>query len=162
MLLEVWCQKVGWSEARRSVAKTARRNCQLQTQSFLNGTAQIRGYREVEIRRERRVSPFGKKNENIDYVEAENAPEERRVAPNRRATLSVHVVASPASHGALEGGGPSVRSFQLSNSLWRCSTPACVASQTTQPLAAETTQPNAPTGCGCRSRGRPGSGCCRP
>jgi hypothetical protein len=49
MLLEVWCQKVGWSEARRSVAKTARRNCQLQTQSFLNGTAQIRGYREVEI-----------------------------------------------------------------------------------------------------------------
>ena len=67
--------------------------------------------RTVLSRRERRVSPFGKKNENIDYVEAENAPEERRVAPNRRATLSVHVVASPALHGALEGGGPSVRSF---------------------------------------------------
>ena len=44
-------------------------------------------------------------------MEAENAPEERRVAPNPWATLSVHVVASPASHGALEGGGISVRSF---------------------------------------------------
>jgi hypothetical protein len=73
----------------------------------------------VLSRRERRVSPFGKKNENIDYVEAENAPEERRVAPNRRATLSVHVVASPALHGALEGGGPSVRSsLHASKVLW--------------------------------------------
>jgi hypothetical protein len=69
----------------------------------------------VLSRRERRVSPFGKKNENIDYVKAENAPEERRVAPNPRATLSVHVVASPALHGALEGGGPSVRSLHASN-----------------------------------------------
>ena len=65
----------------------------------------------MRSRRERRVSPFGKKNEKVDYVEAENAPEERRVAPNPRATLSVHVVASPASHGALEGGGLSVRSL---------------------------------------------------
>ena len=62
-------------------------------------------------RRERVVSPFGKKERKIDYVEAENAPEERRVAPNPWVTLSVHVVASPASHGALEGGGISVRSF---------------------------------------------------
>ena len=46
-------------------------------------------------------------------MEAENGPEERRVAPNPWATLSVHVVASPASHGALEGGGLSVRSFLL-------------------------------------------------
>jgi hypothetical protein len=71
----------------------------------------------VLSRRERRVSPFGKKNENIDYVKAENAPEERRVAPNPRATLSVHVVASPALHGALEGGGPSVRSLHASKVL---------------------------------------------
>ena len=47
-------------------------------------------------------------------MEAENAPGERRVAPNPWATLSVHVVASPASHGALEGGGLSVRSFAKS------------------------------------------------
>jgi hypothetical protein len=50
-------------------------------------------------------------------VKAENAPEERRVAPNPRATLSVHVVASPALHGALEGGGPSVRSLHASKVL---------------------------------------------
>ena len=52
-------------------------------------------------------------------MEAENAPEERRVAPNPWATLSVHVVASPASHGALEGGGISVRSFVVVNFLPR-------------------------------------------
>ena len=51
----------------------------------------------------------------IDYVEAENAPEERRVAPNPWATLSVHVVASPASHGALEWGGLSVRNVSPHN-----------------------------------------------
>jgi hypothetical protein len=44
-------------------------------------------------------------------VRAENAPEERLVTPNPWATLGSHVVASPASHGALEGGGLSVRSF---------------------------------------------------
>ena len=38
-------------------------------------------------------------------MRAEHAPEERLVAPNLWATLSVHVVASPGSHGALEGGG---------------------------------------------------------
>ena len=44
-------------------------------------------------------------------LEAENAPEARRVAPNPWATLSVHVVATPASHAALEVGGLSVHSF---------------------------------------------------
>jgi len=44
-------------------------------------------------------------------VRAEHAPEERLVAPNLWATLSVHVVASPASHAALEVGGLSVHSF---------------------------------------------------
>ena len=52
-------------------------------------------------------------------MEAENAPGERRVAPNPWATLSVHVVASPGSHGALEGGGLSVRSFVVVNFLLR-------------------------------------------
>jgi hypothetical protein len=44
-------------------------------------------------------------------VDAEHATEGRLVTPNTSASLSVHVVASPASHGALEGGGLSVRSF---------------------------------------------------
>ena len=44
-------------------------------------------------------------------MRAEHAPEERLVAPNPWATLGSHVVASPASHGALEGGGLSVGSF---------------------------------------------------
>ena len=44
-------------------------------------------------------------------MRAEHAPEERLVAPNLWATLSVHVVASPASHAALEVAGLSVHSF---------------------------------------------------
>ena len=52
--------------------------------------------------------PYGHK---IDYVRAEHAPEERLVAPNPWATLSVHVVASPGSHTALEVSGLSVHSF---------------------------------------------------
>ena len=48
-------------------------------------------------------------------MQAEHAPEERLVAPNLWATLSVHVVASPGSHGALEGGGLSVRSVGKEN-----------------------------------------------
>ena len=46
-------------------------------------------------------------------MRAEHAPEERLVAPNLWATLSVHVVASPASHAALEVAGLSVHSFLL-------------------------------------------------
>ena len=38
-------------------------------------------------------------------MRAEHAPEERLVTPISWATLSVHVVASPGSHGALEVGG---------------------------------------------------------
>ena len=38
-------------------------------------------------------------------MDAEHASEERLVAPNPWATLSVHVAASPASHAALEVGG---------------------------------------------------------
>ena len=45
-------------------------------------------------------------------MRAEHAPEERLVAPNLWATLSVHVVASPGSHGAPEVGGLSVHSFE--------------------------------------------------
>ena len=52
-------------------------------------------------------------------MRAEHAPEERLVTPISWATLSVHVVASPASHGALEGGGLSVRSFVVVNFLLR-------------------------------------------
>jgi hypothetical protein len=44
------------------------------------------------------------KEPKIDYVQAEHAPGERLVAPSLWATLSVHVVASPASHAALEVG----------------------------------------------------------
>ena len=44
-------------------------------------------------------------------MDAENATEGRLVTPNTSATLGMHVVASPASHGALEGGGLSVRSL---------------------------------------------------
>ena len=51
------------------------------------------------------------KEGKIDYVRAEHAPPERWVAPNPWATLGSHVVASPASHGALVGGGLSVGSF---------------------------------------------------
>ena len=47
----------------------------------------------------------------INDVEAEHATEGRLVTPNTSATLGTHVVASPASHGALEGGGLSVRSL---------------------------------------------------
>ena len=47
----------------------------------------------------------------LGYVNAEHAPEGRLVAPNLWATLSVHVVASPGSHGAPEVGGVSVRNF---------------------------------------------------
>ena len=38
------------------------------------------------------------KEGKIDHVQAEHAPEERLVAPIPWATLSVHVVPSPASH----------------------------------------------------------------
>ena len=44
-------------------------------------------------------------------MNAELVPEGRLVAPISWATLGTHVVASPGSHGALEGGGLSVRSF---------------------------------------------------
>ena len=44
-------------------------------------------------------------------MRAEHAPEERLVAPNPWATLSVHVVASQGSHAALEVGGLTVHSF---------------------------------------------------
>lgn len=60
------------------------------------------------------VSRNWAKERKIDYVAAEDAPEERLVAPNPWATLSVHVVASPGSHGALEGGGLTVHSFRES------------------------------------------------
>ena len=48
-------------------------------------------------------------------MQAEHAPEKRLVAPSLWATLSVHVVASPALHAALEVqvGGLSVHSFAL-------------------------------------------------
>ena len=52
-------------------------------------------------------------------MRAEHAPEERLVAPNLWPSLGVHVVASPGSHGALEGGGLSVRSFVVVNFLLR-------------------------------------------
>ena len=55
--------------------------------------------------------PYGHK---IDYVRAEHAPEgggQRLVEPNPWATLSVHVVVSPASHAALEVGALTVHSF---------------------------------------------------
>ena len=55
------------------------------------------------------------KRRKIDYVRAERAPEERLVAPNLWATLSVHVVASPGSYGASEVGGLSVHSFCWQN-----------------------------------------------
>ena len=64
------------------------------------------------------------KEPKIDYVRAEHAPEERLVAPNLWATLSVHVVASPGSHGALEGGGLSVRSFNTSYFTYLAARPA--------------------------------------
>ena len=42
----------------------------------------------------------------------------RLVAPTSWATLGVHVVASPGSHGAREGGGLSVHSFSLQNMVF--------------------------------------------
>ena len=54
------------------------------------------------------------KEPKIGDVRAENAPVGRLVAPNPSATLSVHVVASPAglaSRAALEVGRLSVHSF---------------------------------------------------
>ena len=71
-------------------------------------------------------------------MEAENAPGERRVAPNPWATLSVHVVASPASHGALEGGGLSVRSFVVVNFLLRVLGRYVTAEWSPQPRLATT------------------------
>ena len=50
-------------------------------------------------------------------MRAEHAPEKRLVAPNPWATLSVHVVATPASHTALEVGGLSVHSFMYLNCI---------------------------------------------
>ena len=52
-------------------------------------------------------------------MQAKHAPEECLVAPNLWPSLGVHVVASPASHAALEGGGLSVRSFVVVNFLLR-------------------------------------------
>ena len=52
-------------------------------------------------------------------MNAELVPEGRLVAPISWATLGTHVVASPGSHGALEGGGLSVRSFVVVNFLPR-------------------------------------------
>ena len=46
-------------------------------------------------------------------MRAEHAPEARLVAPNLWPSLGTHVVASPGSHGAREGGGLSVHSFPL-------------------------------------------------
>ena len=46
-------------------------------------------------------------------MRAEDAPEERLVAPNLWPSLGVHVVASPGSHGAPEVGGLTVHSFVL-------------------------------------------------
>jgi hypothetical protein len=46
-----------------------------------------------------------KKERKIDYVDAEHAPEERLVSPSLWPSLSVHVVASPDSHGAPEARG---------------------------------------------------------
>ena len=45
----------------------------------------------------------------INDVNAEHAPENRLVTPIPWATLGMHVVASPGSCGALEGGDVSVR-----------------------------------------------------
>ena len=51
-------------------------------------------------------------------MRAEHPPEDHLVAPNLWATLSVHVVASPGSHAALEVGGLTVHSFfYLSSSI---------------------------------------------
>ena len=44
-----------------------------------------------------------------DVRNAEHAPENRLVTPIPWATLGMHVVASPGSCGALEGGDVSVR-----------------------------------------------------
>ena len=51
----------------------------------------------------------------IDYVDAEHAPKERLVSPSLWPSLSVHVVASPASRAALEVGALTVHSFAVSN-----------------------------------------------
>ena len=56
-------------------------------------------------------------------MRAEHAPEGRLVAPISWATLSVHVVASPGSHGAPEVGGLSVHSFVRVGGL----APSCFA-----------------------------------
>ena len=45
-------------------------------------------------------------------MDAEHATEGRLVTPNTSASLSVHVVASPASHGARVGGGVTVVSLE--------------------------------------------------
>ena len=45
-------------------------------------------------------------------MDAEHAPEERLVAPNLWATLSVHVAALLGSRGAPEVGGLTVHSFE--------------------------------------------------
>ena len=59
------------------------------------------------------------KEPKISDVQAEHAPEECLVAPNLWPSLGVHVVASPASHGALEGGRLTVHSFVPLNFLPR-------------------------------------------
>ena len=54
-------------------------------------------------------------------MDAEHAPKERLVSPSLWPSLSVHVVASPASQAALEVGGLSVHSFQPSTLDRLCS-----------------------------------------
>ena len=44
-------------------------------------------------------------------MRAEHAPKGRLVTPSLWTTLGTHVVASPGSYAALEGGKVSVRSF---------------------------------------------------
>ena len=48
-------------------------------------------------------------------MRAEHPLEERLAAPNLWATLGTHVVASPASHAAMEVGGLTVHSFVVVN-----------------------------------------------
>ena len=69
----------------------------------------------ARITQRHRVGELEPKTVFLGYVNAEHAPEGRLVAPNLWATLSVHVVASPGSHGAPEVGGLTVHSFSRAN-----------------------------------------------
>ena len=72
--------------------------------------------RIVLSRRERPVSRIGQKKEKSTTCEPSTLRRSAWSRPTRRPSLGVHVVASPGSHGALEGGGLSVRSFSGDNS----------------------------------------------